>query len=223
MGIITELKNVSKIYYKDRKRIDALKKINLTINKGDFITIFGPSGAGKSTLLHLIGALDEPTEGEIIFENNSLNSMDDDTIAKLRNTRIGFIFQFHHLLPEFTALENVMMPGLIGEYREDEVRKRAIEILEEVGLKDRLNHFPGELSGGEEQRVAVARSLINNPSVLLADEPTGDVDSENGERILEILTRFNTLKEVTLVIVTHDRGIADRGRRKVLLEDGNII
>jgi len=223
METVIEVKNISKIYLKDKKHIEALKGVNLSIQKGDFLTISGPSGAGKSTLLHILGALDKPTEGEVIFEDNRLGDMDEDSVSLLRNRRIGFIFQFHHLLPEFTALENVMMPQLIGRNNREEVLEAATEILKDVGLGDRLNHYPGELSGGEEQRVAVARALINKPSVLLADEPTGDVDSENGERILGILDKFNREMALTLVVVTHNKEIARVGTREVNIEDGKII
>ncbi len=223
MEAILEMRNVSKIYFKEKKHIEALRGVNLNIEKSDFITILGPSGAGKSTLLHILGALDKPTEGEVIFENNRLGDMDEESISILRNRRIGFIFQFHHLLPEFTALENVMMPGFIGRNSRDEVLKNATKILKDVGLENRLNHYPGELSGGEEQRVAVARALINKPSVLLADEPTGDVDSENGEKILGILSKYNKEMGLTLVVVTHNKEIARLGTRAVNIEDGKII
>jgi len=223
MEAIIGVKNISKIYFKDKKCIEALKGINLTIEKGDFLTILGPSGAGKSTLLHILGALDKPTEGEVIFENNRLGDIDEDIISLLRNRRIGFIFQFHHLLPEFTALENVMMPGFIGRNNREEVLENATKILKDVGLEDRLNHYPGELSGGEEQRVAVARALINKPSVLFADEPTGDVDSENGEKILGILSKYNKEIGLTVVVVTHNKEIAKMGTREVNIEDGKII
>ncbi len=243
--VFLEAKNLHKSYYQGKIEIRALVAINLQILENEVVAIFGPSGAGKSTLLHILGALDRPTTGEVIFENRNITTLSDNELARLRNRKVGFIFQFHHLLPEFTALENVMMPMLIAqssshEYRVDncpsgqfkqtkeEIEAEALKVLTEVGLKGRISHKPSELSVGEQQRVAVARALVNSPKAILADEPTGNLDRKTGESVFELLLRLNQEKEKTLVIVTHNEELVDRvGRiesgKVVHIRDGKIV
>lgn len=237
-----EARNINKSYFQGEIEVRALVGINLTIMEEQVVAIFGPSGAGKSTLLHILGALDRPTRGEVIFQNSNITTLSDNELARLRNREIGFIFQFHHLLPEFTALENVMMPLLIarsssGEgnlpYREmkqrgGEIAKESLRILTQVGLKDRINHTPAELSVGEQQRVAVARALINSPKAILADEPTGNLDRKTGDAVFELLLKLNRERGKTLVIVTHNEVLVEKiaglgSGRVIYLRDGKII
>lgn len=232
MEVVLETKNLSKSYFQGKNEIRALKKINLKIEKGKIYTILGPSGAGKSTLLHLLGAIEKPSEGEIFFVGENISKLNKNQLADLRSKRIGFVFQFHHLLPEFTALENVTIPGLIGlkfnsvglekKHKKIEIRERALEILKELGLQNRINHKPQELSGGEQQRVAVARALINNPSLILADEPTGNLDKETGEKVYQLLLSLNKNRDVTLLVVTHNKQLASHSNQIVYFEDGQI-
>ena len=186
------------------------------------MAIEGASGAGKSTLLHILGALDRPTEGKIYFQNMDLLEKNDRSLAEIRNRHIGFVFQFHHLLPEFSALENTMMPGLIQGMTQKQARQQAENILNDLGLGDRLQHKPGELSGGEQQRVAVGRSLMLSPDVILADEPTGNLDTQTGEEVHKLLLRINRERGVTIVVVTHNPALATRMTRRVLLVDGKL-
>jgi lipoprotein-releasing system ATP-binding protein len=203
--------------------LEVLRGLNFSIMKGEMLGIVGVSGAGKSTLLHIIGALDRPTEGDVIFNSQGIFKMTDIQLAEFRNRKIGFVFQFHHLLPEFTALENVMMPVLISKKGKDEAIKEAKRILTEVGLRDRINHKPGQLSGGEQQRVAVARALINNPQLVLADEPTGNLDSKTSEDVYELLYKLNREMGQTFVIVTHNDTLVKRMTRVIRLADGMIV
>ncbi|MEK6545029.1 MAG: lipoprotein-releasing ABC transporter ATP-binding protein LolD [Nitrospinota bacterium] len=203
--------------------LEVLRGLNFSIMKGEMLGIVGVSGAGKSTLLHIIGALDRPTEGDVIFNSQGIFKMTDIQLAEFRNRKIGFVFQFHHLLPEFTALENVMMPVLISKKGKDEAIKEAKRILTEVGLRDRINHKPGQLSGGEQQRVAVARALINNPQLVLADEPTGNLDSKTSEDVYELLYKLNREMRQTFVIVTHNDTLVKRMTRVIRLADGMIV
>jgi lipoprotein-releasing system ATP-binding protein len=182
--------------------VDVLKGLNLSVNRGDKLAIVGASGTGKSTFLHILGTIDRPQSGEVLYEGVNPFDLNDTAIAGFRNRKIGFIFQFHHLLPEFSALENVMMPAIIAGVTPGEAGLKAEEILIEVGLRDRVTHKPGELSGGEQQRVAVARALILNPDILLADEPTGNLDAKTGESVHDLLVEINRTKGVTMVIVT---------------------
>ncbi len=203
-----------------------LKGISMDIGRGEFLAIMGPSGVGKSTLLHLIGSLDNPDKGDIIFyfEGNpyKFNEMKEDKLALFRNKSIGFVFQFHHLMPEFTALENVMMPALIAGDSFGDARKKALALMEVVGVNTREKHKPMELSGGEQQRVAIARALINNPAMLLADEPTGNLDSGNSKAVLDLLLSLKEEYDLTLIVATHSPDVAANCHRTLLMKDGKI-
>ena len=219
--------NIHKIYKDGKRELHVLKGVSLELRKDEVIAIVGPSGAGKSTLLHILGGIDRPTSGKVFLDNSDFYSLDDAKRAGFRNQKIGFVFQFYHLLPEFTALENVMLPGLIkGEgwrAKGGGLRNKAEILLEDMGLSKRIHHRPGELSGGEQQRVAIARALINNPKVLLCDEPTGNLDSEMGLEILNILFNLNKKNKTAIVIVTHDKEIARRANRIVEMKDGVLV
>ncbi len=221
-GILLQGKAIKRIFRTGKKELEVLKGINLTIHKGSIYTIAGPSGAGKSTLLHILGGLDKPTQGDVILENNNLYEFSDTDLAKIRNQRIGFVFQSHHLLPEFTALENVMMPAVINGLTLKSARQSAASLLEGVGLKNRLGHKPNELSGGEKQRVAVARALVNKPSIIFADEPTGNLDRQNSDLLLSLLFSLHKNRDITLIVVTHNEGIAERFENKIRIEDGKL-
>jgi len=202
--------------------LKVLKGIDLKIGKGEILAIVGPSGVGKSTLLHILGALDKPTMGKIIVDSTDVSSMKEYQLAAFRNKMVGFVFQFHHLLPEFTAIENVAMPGLISRKNPREVYQKAEELLEEVGLKDRMNHRPSELSGGEQQRIAFARSLINDTVIVLADEPSGNLDMANSVALHELMWKLVREKNTTFVIVTHNKELASQADRIIELYDGRI-
>ena len=202
--------------------IEVLRRIDLTIQRGERIAILGNSGVGKSTLLHILGTLDHPSEGRVTFLGEDLFAKDPVELARFRNRQLGFIFQSHHLLPEFDALENVMMPGLIGGLSFDEMRERASRLLIEVGLEHRITHPVTKLSGGERQRVAVARALVLEPALLLADEPTGNLDPKTADQVLELLLEMNRVHGTALVVVTHSPGIAARLGRRVVLVDGYV-
>jgi lipoprotein-releasing system ATP-binding protein len=217
-----KLKQLSKTFIKDGNRIDVLKGLDLEIQKGESLAVVGVSGSGKSTLIHILGTLDHPTSGVLLFEEKNVFEWPEKKLAAFRNERIGFVFQFHNLLPEFSSLENTMMPALIHGLSKSEARKRAEAILNDLGLRDRMTHKPGELSGGEQQRVAVARALMMEPEILLADEPTGNLDSETGSRIGDILVQLNKTRQITLVIVTHNPLLAKQMSRRIGLQDGKI-
>jgi lipoprotein-releasing system ATP-binding protein len=217
-----QLNNLSKTFIKDGNRIEVLKSLDFTITRGESLAILGVSGAGKSTLIHILGTLDHPTSGNVLFDDIDVFQWDKKKLAEFRNKMIGFVFQFHNLLPEFNSLENTMMPALIHGLPYRKARERAAVILHEVGLGDRLTHKPGELSGGEQQRVAVARALVMEPEIILADEPTGNLDSETGKKIEDILLDLNRTKRITLVVVTHNRTLADRMSKNIGLRDGKI-
>lgn len=202
--------------------LHVLKNITLDLYKGEMAAIMGPSGVGKSTLLHILGALDRPTSGNIFYEGKDIFSLKNDTLADFRNKTIGFVFQFHHLLPEFNAVENTMMPALISGINKKEAYKKAEAILEDVGLSYRLLHKPGELSGGEQQRVAVARALILEPKVILADEPTGNLDTQTGEELFRLLIELNK-RGITFIIVTHNEDLASKCKRIIRMLDGRIV
>ncbi|MGB5266939.1 MAG: ABC transporter ATP-binding protein [Polyangiales bacterium] len=217
---LVSVQNVTKTFQHEGRSLEVLKGIDLDIASGEMVTIVGPSGAGKSTLLHLIGTLDLPTEGRILYGGQDVTRLGSSDLAEFRNRSIGFVFQFHHLLPEFTALENVMMPGLIqGRRRFD---TRAKQLLDEVGLSERLTHRPGELSGGEQQRVALARALLMEPKLVLADEPTGNLDSQTSASVHSLFFDLNRRHGTTFLIVTHSRDFADMMPRRVSMKDGRI-
>ena len=205
----------------DDGAVKALRGIDFHINQGEFVAIVGQSGSGKSTLLQMLGALDLPSAGSLMFRGTSLADRAD--LAAFRALEVGFIFQAFHLLPTFTAIENVQMPMFESNRSVSERKKRAMELLTAVGLEDRLHHFPSKLSGGERQRVAIARSLANGPSVLLADEPTGNLDSENSDIVLDLIVRLRREQNITLILVTHDMGIARKAARVITMKDGRII
>ena len=220
---IFELKNISKEYRTKAETINVLKNINLKLNQGDFVSIQGKSGSGKTTLLNIIGLLDTPTSGEIKFDNNNINYSNEKIKNIIRNIKIGFVFQFHYLLNEFTALENVMIPALIDtKLNKIQLRSKAKELLELVELGHRIDHKPLELSGGEKQRVAIARALINDPNIILADEPTGNLDLETSETISELFKKINEEKQQTIVIVTHSSELAELTQDKYKIEKGNL-
>jgi len=217
---LVTVQNVTKTFEHEGRSLQVLKGIDLEIGSGEMVTIVGPSGAGKSTLLHLIGTLDLPTEGRILYGGRDVTRLGSSDLAEFRNRSIGFVFQFHHLLPEFTALENVMMPGLIQGGRR--LENRARELLSEVGLSERLTHRPGELSGGEQQRVALARALLMQPKLVLADEPTGNLDSQTSDSVQSLIFDLNRRHGITFLIVTHSRDFAAMMPRQVSMKDGRI-
>lgn len=212
-------KNIHKSY----GPLQVLKGVDLHIEKGELVSIVGASGAGKSTLLHIIGTLDKPDAGELIINELVINGLNDKQLAGFRNKHIGFVFQFHHLLPEFTALENVCIPGFIAKRKEKEVEQKAKEFLDYLGLNDRLQHKPNQLSGGEQQRVAVARALINQPLVILADEPSGNLDTQNAKELHDLFFKLRKEFDQTFIIVTHNEELADMADRKLVMKDGTMI
>ncbi|WP_427122403.1 lipoprotein-releasing ABC transporter ATP-binding protein LolD [Proteus mirabilis] len=211
-----------KQYHDGAISTQVLKSVSFAINQGDFMAIVGSSGSGKSTLLHLLGGLDSPTSGEVIFKGQSLNKLTSTAKADLRNTQLGFIYQFHHLLPDFTALENVAMPLMIGGMSAVKAKQKAMSLLDAVGLTARAHHRPSELSGGERQRVAIARALVNDPALVLADEPTGNLDQKNAEGIFELLMKLNKEKKTAFLVVTHDLSLAARFQRQLEMKDGQL-
>jgi putative ABC transport system ATP-binding protein len=217
-----ELRDISKNYRMGEMEICALCGVDLAVRKGELIAIMGPSGSGKSTLMNVLGCLDRPTTGTYQFESREISAMTDDELAHVRNAKIGFVFQSFNLLPRFSALKNVEMPLIYSGIPASGRRERAMPVLEQVGLGDRMEHKPTELSGGQQQRVAIARALVNNPPLLLADEPTGNLDSRSGEEILNLLVGLND-KGVTIMIVTHDHDVAARCKRIINLKDGRIV
>jgi len=219
---LLELKNVHKSFMLNGNAIDVLKGIDVTINPGDTIAIVGASGAGKSTLMNIMGTLEPPSGGTVLFEGKDVWSMDESRLCRLRNLEIGFVFQFHHLLPEFNALENTIMPALISREDNRTATQKATKILNDVGLGNRLHHRVGELSGGEQQRVAIARALIMRPKVLLADEPTGNLDRVTGEEIIDMLISIKEEQGLSLVIVTHNQKLAERMQKVMEIIDGRF-
>jgi len=223
MNALIEARAIRKVYAGgDGQPLEVLRSVDLEVRRGEFVAIVGASGAGKSTLLHLLGALDVPSGGDVWLDGSRYADLDAAATAELRNRKVGFVFQFHHLLREFSALENVMMPLLIGGMAPKQARSRAEEVLSEVGLAGRMTHRPGELSGGEQQRCAVARALVHDPSVVLADEPSGNLDHANSERLHELFFRLAREYETAVVVVTHNRQLAGRADRILWLEDGRL-
>lgn len=220
--MLIELKNVKKYYKSGKLNVKALDGVNLSVEGGEFLSIMGPSGSGKSTLLNIIGCLDKPTEGEYILNGKNVERLNDDELSEIRNNYIGFVFQTFHLLPEYDALFNVEIPLIYRGVSAKERRERAEVALEAVGLKDRMKHRPTELSGGEQQRVAIARALVQEPLLILADEPTGALDSKTGNSIMELFCRLNEEKNLTIILVTHDEKMARYGKRVVHILDGKI-
>jgi lipoprotein-releasing system ATP-binding protein len=216
------IEGLSKVYLAGGRPLPVLQGVSLEIAAGEMVALTGPSGAGKSTFLHLVGALDSPTSGRILFEGTDLASLDEDDLARFRNESVGFVFQSHHLLPEFTALENAMMPGLVRRLSRGESRRRAEESLDRVGLSSRVGHRPGELSGGEQQRVALARALVLQPRLLLADEPTGNLDPQTAAGIHALLQQLNRDLGITGVVVTHNETLAESLGRRVRLVAGHL-
>ena len=223
MNALIEARAIRKVYAGgDGQPLEVLRSVDLEVRRGEFVAIVGASGAGKSTLLHLLGALDTPSGGDVWLDGSRYADLDAAATAELRNRKVGFVFQFHHLLREFSALENVMMPLLIGGMPPRQARSRAEEVLSEVGLAGRMTHRPAELSGGEQQRCAVARALVHDPSVVLADEPSGNLDHANSERLHELFFRLAREYETAVLVVTHNRQLAGRADRILWLEDGRL-
>jgi putative ABC transport system ATP-binding protein len=221
MPAVVEAVDLKKTYMLGKVPVEALQGVNLKVEKGDFLAVLGPSGSGKSTLLNLIGALDKPTSGTLLIDGVDVSKLNDNHLADLRR-RVGFVFQFFNLIPRFAAIDNVELPMSIAGMNRSERKKRATELLETVGLKDRMKHKPAELSGGQQQRVAIARALANNPSFLLLDEPTGNIDSKTAHEVMEIIKILNE-KGVTIIMVTHDQHLAREAKRTVQMMDGVII
>jgi len=219
---ILSARSATKTYMMGQRSLEVLRGISLEVARGDFLALRGASGAGKSTLLHLFGGLDKPNSGEIWFAGKNLNQLPEGEITRLRNTRIGFVFQAYHLLPELDALENVCLPARMARVSAADAEKRGRELLARVGLAARVDHKPFELSGGEQQRVAIARALINEPELILADEPTGNLDSHTGSEIIDLLASLRTEKNTTLIVATHDASVAARAPKSVHLVDGLV-
>jgi lipoprotein-releasing system ATP-binding protein len=223
---LLEAKEIHRTYDNGNKAVHVLKGLDLSIDKGKFIAIVGPSGAGKSTLLHILGGLDMPTKGKVIFERGDIYKLSDRDLCRIRNEKIGFVFQFYHLLSEFTVLENVIMPGLISSKLNTQylkLKENALELLSQMGLSERIAHFPSQLSGGEKQRVAIARALINKPAMLLCDEPTGNLDSKMGHEIISLIKKINVENQMTVVLVTHNLELAKLADKIYHLKDGILL
>lgn len=224
MQPVLEASGVTKVFRGgDGRPITVLAGLDMTVERGEFVAVVGESGAGKSTLLHILGALDRPTKGDVSLEGINYNTLPPAGLASVRNGKVGFVFQFHHLLREFSALENVMMPMLIRGDPRDQAQTAAAEILGRVGLADRLAHRPGQLSGGEQQRVALARAVVNDPAVILADEPSGNLDHRNSALLHDLLHELVREQQTSLIVVTHDRQLAGRADRIVVMEDGTLV
>jgi lipoprotein-releasing system ATP-binding protein len=221
--LIISVRGLTKSFRMGNTEVAVLRGIDLDIPKGEMLSIVGASGVGKSTLLHVIGALDKPTSGHVIYDGRDVFGMTNGELATFRNRNVGFVFQFHHLLPEFSALENVLIPSMIGGMEPRTAKRRAEALLDEVGLSGRLTHRPGELSGGEQQRVAIARALMSEPKVILADEPTGNLDTHTAQSVHELLKKLNHEKGLTSIIVTHNERLAEMGDRTVRMVDGLIF
>jgi len=213
-----DIRELSKSYYLGKKEIPVLKNITLDIKKGDLISLTGPSGVGKSTFLHVVGTLDVPSRGSILYDNFSVTAYNDAAIADFRNKNIGYVFQFHHLMSEFNAVENVMMPLLMRRMSKSLAKAKALKVLSFVGLSHRVEHKPGELSGGEQQRVALARALVHDPSLLIADEPTGNLDEKTGQEIIDLILDYNHRFGVTVLLVTHNKKLSEAFSKRLILD-----
>jgi len=220
---LIDIQHLHKTFYFGHQPVEVLRGVNLTLNRGEMVAVMGASGAGKSTLLQIMGTLDRPTKGTVLHEGRNVFTYTESALAEFRNCRIGFVFQFHHLLPEFSALENTYLPALIQKQPKAQACEMAKQLLTEVGLAHRLSHKPGELSGGEQQRVAVARALIRNPDLVLADEPTGNLDTQSGEKLFDLLQNLNQKRGTAFVIVTHNEKLSCRAARLIHLQDELII
>jgi lipoprotein ABC transporter, ATP-binding protein len=212
--------NITKFYQEGTQQTEVLKQVSFSMQPSELVAIVGSSGSGKSTLLHTLGGLDQPSSGEVFIKGQSLQQMTPNALAKLRNQYLGFVYQFHHLMADFTALENVMMPMLIGQQNKTEAQDRAEQILSAVGLQHRISHRPSALSGGERQRVAIARALVNNPALVLADEPTGNLDHKTTESIFDLIQQLNQEKQIAFLLVTHDLNLAEKLNRRLIMQDG---
>jgi putative ABC transport system ATP-binding protein len=220
---VVRLEDVYKIYITGNEEVHALDGVSMTVQKGEFVAIMGPSGSGKSTLLNMIGCLDKPTKGRVFINGVDTSTLTDNELTRLRREAIGFVFQHYNLIPTLTALENVELPMIFRGLNDDERKRRAMELLRIVGLEREMNRKPNELSGGQQQRVGIARALANDPEILLCDEPTGNLDTKSGEIVMEILSKLNRERGVTLIVVTHDPAVSGFARRTVRIRDGRII
>jgi len=219
--MIIETKNLKRLFQVGSETVEALKGINMSVEKGEFVSIMGPSGSGKTTLMNIIGCLDTPSQGTYYLNNQLVNELDDDELASIRNKEIGFVFQSFHLLAKNSALNNVMLPMKYAGVKESEAEKRAINVLDKVGLSDRTSHAPSELSGGQQQRVAIARALVNNPSIIFADEPTGNLDSQTGDDVMNLFKELNSQGQ-TIILITHEEDVARQSKRIINIRDGLI-
>ncbi|MBF1285676.1 lipoprotein-releasing ABC transporter ATP-binding protein LolD [Neisseria sicca] len=220
--VVLKCDNVSKSYKDGQLNVNVLNQLRLEVLEGQSVSIIGSSGSGKSTLMHILGGLDKPTSGSVVLMGQDLSQLGQKQLGLLRNQYLGFVYQFHHLLPEFSALENVMMPLLIGKMKKAEAEQRAVEMLEKAGLKQRIQHRPSELSGGERQRAAIARALVTRPKCLLADEPTGNLDRKNAQNVLDMMLDLKSELNTSLIVVTHDDELAGRFDRVMLMHDGRL-
>jgi len=222
-NIVIWIEDLHKVYKMGTNEVHALRGVSLAVKRGEIVAIMGPSGSGKSTLMNILGCLDQSTWGQYTLDGEDVSKMSDDALAAVRNRRVGFVFQSYNLLPRTTALDNVLLPLIYAGLNPRERRRRAKDILEAVGLEDRVHHMPNELSGGQQQRVAIARALVNEPSIILADEPTGNLDSTSGKEVMEILQRLNQERGITVILVTHDPRIGHHAQRILHLFDGKVL
>jgi len=220
--MLLQLKNITKSYFSGPSKFDALKDVSLNIDKGQFVSITGPSGSGKSTLMHIVGLLDNPTSGQVLLEGKDISQLKETQLAEIRNDTLGFVFQQFNLLSKTSSLENVMLPLLYSNVPLSERKSKALEMFKKVNLEDKLKNFPSQLSGGQQQRVAIARALINNPKIILADEPTGNLDSKTGREAINLLHHLNEKEKRTVILVTHDQDLAKEAKRILVIKDGKV-